>query len=364
VSPLHGLLRRLIRAEGPIGVDRYMALALGHPLYGYYTRKDPLGTGGDFTTAPEISQVFGELIGLALADAWLRAGAPDPVLLVELGPGRGTLMADLLRATARVPGFRRALRLHLVETGRALRARQEELLAGAGASWHERLEEVPEGALLLVANEMLDALPVRQLERGADGWHERRIGLDGDRLVLVRDAAPSPLALALPESFQATRPGMVAELSPAREAVAREIGRRVAAAGILALIVDYGAAFPGPGGDTLQAVRGHAPWPVLEAPGEADLTSHVDFGAVARAAAAAGASAHGPVPQGRFLRALGIEERLARLVRGASPEAAGRLRQGAERLVDPAQMGLSFKVMALTRPGAPPPAGLAVGDGP
>jgi NADH dehydrogenase [ubiquinone] 1 alpha subcomplex assembly factor 7 len=343
-----------IRRAGPISTARFMALALTHPTLGYYARHDPLGTAGDFVTAPEISQVFGELIGLWLARAWSDLGRPDPCLLVELGPGRGTLMADLLRAAAQVPGFRATLRLHLVETSDRLRDLQRRRLAGEEVCWHSSLEQVPQGPMLLIANEFLDALPVHQLVATERGWVERMVDLAGTELVFALSDRPSRLAQKLPASEQAL--GQVAEVSPMRSQIAGAIGRRLAAEGGVALLVDYGA-WADVTGDTLQAVRDHAPWPVLRAPGEADLSSHVDFRALAEAARDAGAAVYGPVPQGPFLRAMGIDPRIARLLERATPGQRRELRAALFRLTDGGAMGELFKVLALARPGAPPPPG-------
>ncbi len=354
MTPLGRRIVRVIRDGGPIGLDRYMALALADPSEGYYATRDPLGVAGDFVTASEISQTFGELLGLCLAHYWREMGAPAVVRLVELGPGHGTLMADLLRATRAVEGFHRALRLHLVETSPVLRARQEEALGAADPSWHHALDAVPDDApLLLVANEFLDALPIRQLVRGEDGWRERLVAVDtAGHLGLV--AARVPVAAG---TLASSPPGTVIEIAPAREAVTGAIAQRLADRGGLALLVDYGEAELR--GDTLQAVRGHARVSPFEAPGAADLTSHVDFGALARVAGAAGAAVWGPVPQGVFLGRLGIEARLARLLEAATAAQADTLVTGARRLVEPEAMGVLFKVMALTGHGGSAPAGFA-----
>jgi NADH dehydrogenase [ubiquinone] 1 alpha subcomplex assembly factor 7 len=341
------VLASLIEAEGPLPIARFMEQALGH----YYGRTDPLGAAGDFVTAPEISQTFGEIVGLWLAQAWADQGAPDPVRLVELGPGRGTLLADLLRATARVPGFHAALSLHLVETSPPLRRLQAERLAGRAASWHERLEEVPPGPLLLIANELFDALPIHQLVATEEGWRERVVGLAAGRLILQQ--APA----SLPAPAGGHPPGTIAELSPARAALARQIGARLTSAGGVALVIDYGSWAAGPTGDTLQAIRGHAACDPLADPGEADLSAQVDFRALAEAAALGGAAVYGPVPQGTFLRALGIEARTLRLLAAAPPGRQRALREGLFRLTDPSAMGELFKVLALAPPEAPEPPG-------
>lgn len=353
-SALEPLVAGEIRATGPIPLARYMELALGHPELGYYRRRDARGMQRDFTTAPEISQMFGEIVGLWLAEAWVGLGRPAPVRLVELGPGRGTMMADVLRAMNPVPDLPAALHLHLVETGEALRALQHERLRDRDPTWHADLDDVPDGPMLLVANEFLDALPVHQLVRRRGRWVERRVGLDEDgRLAFVTADAPSPLAAGLADAAE----GAIAEVGPARAALAAAVARRLAAAPGVALFVDYGAWTDGPTGDTLQAVRAGRHVDPLEAPGEADLTSHVDFRAFADAAARSGAAVYGPVPQGTFLRALGIEMRAVALLERAAPEQRRDLRAGLFRLTDAAAMGELFKVLALAGATTPPPPG-------
>lgn len=356
MSALGDRLRRDIRRTGPITLAHYMTLALGDRRDGYYAgagRGDPLGRAGDFVTAPEISQMFGELIGAWCADIWQRLGAPDPVLLVELGPGRGTLMADLLRAVARVPGFRAAARIHLVEISPALRRAQQAALGAARPAWHESLATVPEGPLLLVANEMFDALPVHQFVATAGGWRERLVGLDDDGGLALRQApGPTPAARALATLGRPPRPGAVAEVSLAALALAGEIGRRVADGPGAALIVDYA----GGGGATLHGVRRHRRHPPLDLPGAADLSARVDFPALARAAREAGAAVWGPVSQGAFLEALGIGVRAARLKRSA-PGAAAAVDAARARLTAPEAMGTLFQALALGAPGAAAPAG-------
>ncbi len=358
MTELAELIARRIRATGPLTVAEFMAEALQHPRLGYYVTRDPLGAKGDFVTAPEISQIFGELIGLWCTDTWARIGRPDPALLAELGPGRGTLMADALRALAVAAEFRTALRLHLVETSPALRSLQAQALAAAAPAWHDRLDTLPPGPLLLVANEFLDALPIRQFERRATGWHERRIGLaaDGAGFAFVSDPAPSATAALVPHSLAAAPPGSIAEVCPAALALAAAIGERLKHSGGAALFIDYGHSASACG-DTLQAVRGHAYHPALRDPGSADLTSHVDFAAFAAAARAAGARVHGPVTQRDFLRALGIEARAARLRERATPAQAATIESSVHRLIDGAEMGTLFKVIALTGADAPTPAG-------
>lgn len=353
-------IARHIRAAGPLSLAAYMAIALHDPRAGYYARQSPIGAAGDFVTAPEISQIFGELIGLWCADLWRRMGRPDPVVLAELGPGRGTLASDLLRAAAVLPAFRRALDLVLVEASPVLRQVQRERLAGARPRWVERFEELPEGPLLLVANEFFDALPIRQFVRGRAHWAERRVGLDAaGRLAFVEEGEDAAANLLVPEPLRAAAaPGAVAEICPGGLALATALGRRLARTPGAALIIDYGP-FPSAPGPSLRAVRRHRPVPVLEAPGTADLSAHVDFAALAEAARGAGAAVWGPVPQGRFLAALGAEARLAALAAGAPPATRQGLESGLKRLLDPREMGTLFKAMAFASPGLPAPAGFA-----
>lgn len=352
-TPLARLLTAAIAASGPMPISRYMAECLGHPRLGYYITRDPLGARGDFTTSPEISQIFGELIGLWFADLWLRAGAPERLHLVEVGPGRGTLMADLQRATARVPGFAEAAEVHLVETSPVLRAEQAKRVPNA--NWHDSLSTLPDDApLLLVGNEFLDALPIRQLVRTERGWRERMVGVADDRLVPTVGGAPvDPL---VPERLRAAPVGSIVEIAPAALAVTSEIGQRLLDQGGAALLIDYG--YEGPAvGDTFQAVKAHGFVDPFAEPGEADLTAQVDFAAVAAAARAAGARVHGPVDQGALLTALGIHERTAALLKRATPAQAEALRSGTERLTQPQAMGRLFKALGLTAPAWPNPAG-------
>ena len=335
----------------------FMELALGHPVHGYYQSHDPFGTDGDFTTAPEISQVFGEMIGLWLAAAWTEAGRPNSFRLVELGPGRAQLMADLLRATAKVPGFLDAASIHLVETSKRLRAIQRRALSTVPITWHERLEAVPKGPLFLIANEVFDALPVHQLIRTETGWAERTVVLDEHgRLAFASSDVPSARLATICDPPLAAS-GEVAEISPMREALATDVGERIGRDGGIAVIIDYGAWVERATGDTLQAVCRHKPVDPLTAPGEVDLTCQVDFRRLGLAAAAGGADVFGPVPQGTFLRTLGVEMRTAALLRQADHEQGRRLREGLFRLTDASAMGEVFKVLALASPKGPLPPG-------
>ncbi len=351
-------LRHRIERDGPLTVADYMAEALSHPRHGYYTTREPFGVAGDFVTAPEISQVFGELVGLWLADAWLRIGQPSPVALVDLGPGRGTLMGDVWRAAAAVPGFREAAEPWLVETSPRLRDMQQRFLGGAvPVRWADDLGGMPDLPFLLVANELLDALPVHQLERGTDGdWYERRVAWNASRgLVFAPDPHPSPRAVLVPERLRTAPAGTVVEVSPAAISLVSSIAAGIARGGGVALLFDYGPAESSPG-PTLQAVREHARTDVLDSPGEADLSAHVDFETLAATAREAGAAVSGPVPQGDFLRGLGVEQRAAVLAR-ATPSRAEEVEGGVRRLIAPEAMGTLFKVLALTRPDFGIPAG-------
>ncbi len=343
MSTLLDIIRAQIRETGPMTVADYMALCLGHPEHGYYTTRDPLGAAGDFITAPEISQMFGEMIGLWLAQVWMDAGRPASFRLVELGPGRGTCMADTLRAARAAPGFVEAADLWLVETSPVLRAEQAKRLPGA--QWAGRLEEVPEGPCLLVANEFLDALPVRQFIASAQGWREKRVWLGEDGLIWGL-SAPMPGACNAPE-------GSWREESAVADTVAEQIAKRIDAGGGAALIIDYGyRAADRPPGFTLQALRAHAHADPLEAPGEADLTWLIDFDRLAQGLAPL---ATATAPQGAFLARLGIGQRAAQLA--ARPGQADAIAVALERLTGADQMGTLFKALAAWPAGQPAPPG-------
>jgi NADH dehydrogenase [ubiquinone] 1 alpha subcomplex assembly factor 7 len=339
-----------------------MALALTDPEGGYYMGRDPLGARGDFVTAPEVSQMFGELVGLWCADAWQRLGEPAEILLAELGPGRGTLMADALRAARTLPAFADALKVHLVEISPALKACQAATLASAAPTWHDDLADLPEGPLLLIANEFFDALPARQVVKTKGGWCERQVTLvnrpeDGPPTFEFGLSTPRPDAESVvPAALRDAPAGAIFETSPSAARTAAEIGRRLAAHGGAAVIIDYGHGQSATG-ETLQAVRGHARHDVLAEPGSADLTCHVDFAALARAAHEAGPEAHGPIGQGAWLRRLGIEARAAGLMERATAAQQEDVRAALARLTGAEQMGELFKVLALVPRGFGPPAG-------
>lgn len=331
-----------IAESGPMPIESYWDLCLSHPEHGYYKRQDPLGGAGDFITAPEISQMFGEMVGIWCAGAWFALGKPEKFHLVECGPGRGTLMADLLRGVGHIKGFSEAVQVHLVETSPALRAKQKEALAGIDPLWHDDFETLPEeGPLLFIGNEFLDALPIRQFVKGEDIWQERLVGLDekgGLQFVKGKEIL-----------FDRTgEEGSIAEQSPAREAVMEKIYERILRQKGAALMIDYGYTSSA-NGDTFQAVRRHGYAPVLEAVGDADLTSHVDFAVLAQAAQKKGLVVL-LSDQGDFLRAMGIDIRTASLLQQASSEEQKHsIASGLIRLTGEAQMGRLFKVLEVTR---------------
>lgn len=344
--------------HGPLTVAAFMATAMGHPEHGYYINRDPLGMAGDFVTAPEVSQMFGELIGLWCVAGWRQMSRPDAVRLVEMGPGRGTLMADALRAMATAPDCRAALDIHMIETSPTLLAVQRDALQGASVSWHDSLAAVPEGPLLLVTNELYDVLPVHQFVRTLEGWRERLVDAEprGDGFRFVLAGQPTPALSLLPDTLDGAPLNSVAEMSAAAISLTDEIARRIVGHGGLALIIDY-ASDHGPLGDTFQAVRRHGHHHVLDDPGEADLSARVDFTTVARVAREAGAAVHGPVSQGSFLLALGIEARAAKLAEGASDCQRADIETALGRLIGAGEMGSLFKVLAITPPDTPAPAG-------
>lgn len=346
MTPLEEIILAAIRAEGPMRLDRYMALCLGHPQYGYYTSRDPFGAAGDFVTAPEISQMFGELIGVWAVGAWQAMGEPACLGIVELGPGRGTLMADLLRAARVAPAFLAAASVHLVETSLVLRGRQRQALPYP-AAWHESLATVPDGPFILIANEFFDALPARQFQFAGGRWRERVIGIDGGGLCFgLADHGLPPPAIAKGAE------GDIIELSAARQAIATEAGRRLARHPGAALIIDYGHLATSPG-DTLQAVHRHRHVPVTFRPGESDLTSHVDFEALAAGIEAGGGKALTPLTQGTFLERMGLAARAATLAARADEAVAARIASEARRLAHEDEMGNLFKVLAAASPELP-----------
>ncbi len=347
------LLRR-IQIDGPMSIADYMTECLMHPDHGYYTTRDPMGAQGDFITAPEISQMFGELIGLCLAQSWLEQGKPDQIVLAELGPGRGTLMADILRATKRVPGFHDAAEIALLEASPVLRRMQSEALQDYEPRWIDAVSDLADLPLYLVANEFFDALPIRQFLRDGEGWRERLVGSDGETLAFGLGAQAAQAALN--ERVEDTRDGDLVELcataSPILSTVAGQIARR----GGTALIIDYGDWRSL--GDTLQALQAHEPVDPLEQPGQADLTAHVDFEALAMTARAAGCAHTKLTPQGVFLERLGITARAQSLAAPLSGSQLEAMVTAHRRLTHPDEMGNLFKVLGLYPPTAAPPPGL------
>ena len=350
MTPLEDMLIRRIAATGPIRLADYMAECLLHPSHGYYTTRMPFGREGDFTTAPEISQMFGELLGLCLAQYWLDLGRPSPFALAEVGPGRGTLMADVLRATARVPGFHDAMRVVMIEASPRLREIQRTALGSTPATWVDHVAELPDLPLFLLANEFFDALPIRQFTRDPAGWRETMVTTDGARLSIAL-AAPAPIAL-LDDRLADTAPGDIVEVCPAAAPIMAEIAARIARHGGAALIVDYGDWRLK--GDSFQALRNHAYADPLAEPGLADLTAHVDFQTLAEAAAPC---PHAFTTQGALLTALGIEARAATLGNRLDGQALQSHLAATRRLTHPAEMGTLFKALAIHAPGTPVPPG-------
>lgn len=353
MSGLTDILKQRIAAAGPIPIADYMAECLMHPEHGYYATRDPLGVQGDFTTAPEISQMFGEMLGLALAQAWIDQGSPEVFTLAELGPGRGTLMADILRATKPVAGFHSAARIHLVEMSPVLREAQVERLAQVEVTHHDSTATLPDAPLFLVANEFFDALPIRQFQRQGFGWCERQVGLSDDALSVGQTA---PLHVGdLAHRLEDTHDGDIVETCAPARAIMADIESRIATHGGAALVIDYGDWRSV--GDTLQAVAAHGYVDPLASPGEADLTAHVDFEALV--AAAPGLSAHLLTPQGVFLERLGITQRAQALATNLKDDALEAHIAAHRRLTHPDEMGTLFKVLGLTRADAPDLPGLS-----
>jgi SAM-dependent MidA family methyltransferase len=356
LNALHQEIAATIAAEGPISLELYMKLALTHPLYGYYRSRMPIGKAGDFITAPEIHQMFGELIGLWAAEVWHIMGEPAHLLLVELGPGRGTLMADALRAARIVPKFHRALDVHLVETSETLGASQRQALSFSGVplTWHSQWESIPQGPVIIVANEFFDALPIRHYVYGPHGWHERLVGLSPDGQFMF-GLAGEPNA----EIEMQAEEGTILEAGLSALDMMTKIATHLRHSLGALLAIDYGSSsfqF----GTTLQAVRHHRFADPLQDPGEADLTAHVDFSGLAQAAQKAGAVSHGPVSQGLFLQRLGIFERAQKLAQNADAAQKLAIEQALDRLVRPgprtgarASMAELFKVLAVTSEGLP-----------
>jgi SAM-dependent MidA family methyltransferase len=347
-------IKAIIQANGPISVTDYFSLCLADPEHGYYRTREPFGRFGDFVTAPEVSQLFGEMIGVFIVHAWQRHGTPGGVRLVEIGPGRGTMMADMLRVISRLaPPLFDTMSVHMVETSKRLQDVQQQTLESCGdkIAWHRGFDEVPPGFTLIAANELFDAIPIRQFVKTTTGFRERLVGLDADgELTFAAGVAGIDPSL-LPESGQNVPPGTIFEISPARQAVMIAISERLRTFGGTALAIDYGHLVTG-FGDTLQAVRMHEFDPPLAHPGEADLTSHVDFQALAETAVSAGVHLNGALHQGDFLVGLGILDRAAALGRDREPRTQQIIQTAIDRLAGEGEgrMGELFKVLAVSRP--------------
>lgn len=355
MNALAARIAQLIETQGPLSVAQFMTIALHDPETGYYATRDPFGARGDFVTAPEISQIFGELVGLWCVQVWLDQGRPSPARLIELGPGRGTLMADALRSARLVPEFLDAIEIVLVEASPALRAIQGERLKDFDARilWKSEYAGEKTCPHFVIANEFFDALPIRQYVRTERGWCERLVGIDdGNALAFAMAPVATPLLF---EGSDSAPLGAVYEISPAALALAEDIGSTIARHGGAALVIDYGYSQPG-FGETLQAVGGHVFKALLNDPGSVDLSAHVDFTALAAAARRGGARVSGPIGQGSLLQALGIDARASRLSH-ADPDHASAIAAAVDRLTHPAQMGTLFKALAITAPDAPVPPG-------
>lgn len=356
MTALKTLITAEIETSGPIPVSRYMQLCLNHPEHGYYMKADPLGLSGDFTTAPEISQLFGELIGAWLVEVWQQLGCPNPCSLAELGPGRGTLMADILRIAKLDEQFMRAVTVHLVETSQVLRTKQNETLKPLGITptHHAALDTVPDGPALFVANEFFDALPTNQWVRTPNGWNARKIGLDeAGNMVFGVDPTPLPA----PKPIHEVPPGTILEHSPAQDTVMWQLSEHIKDHGGAGLIIDYGALASGTG-DTLQAVRAHQKTDPLANIGEADLTTHVDFAHLAHLAEEADVQTIGLAEQGQFLLDLGLLQRAGTLGANSAPDAQEAISLAVERLAGDTAMGKLFKVFGFASAPIPLP-GLA-----
>jgi len=349
VNALGNRIVKLIETQGPLSVAQFMTIALLDPEAGYYATRDPFGARGDFVTAPEVSQMFGELVGLWCVQAWLDQEKPKGAQLVELGPGRGTLMADALRAAKLARDFVKNVDVVLVEASATLRGLQRERLKDFTVIWKDRFE-ADERPTFLIANEFFDALPIRQFVHTERGWCERMIVVDNGKLAFALSPVPSNVVIEGDAPY-----GGVYETSPASLALAEDIGRTIARRSGAALIIDYGYERPG-FGETLQAVGRHQFKDLLEKPGAVDLSAHVDFTALAAAARAGGAQTYGPVGQGRFLEALGIRARAEKLARANRREVSA-ITAAVDRLVGREQMGTLFKALAIMPPNAPPPPG-------
>ena len=356
MTPLEKKIRNQIRASGPISVSQFMSTAMSNPFHGYYQTRDPFGLTGDFITAPEISQVFGEILGLWCAVTWQKENKPKKLSLVELGPGRGTLMSDIMRSCITVPSFLEAVEIHLVETSSVLCKIQKQVLSNFKVHWHKTLDTIPQKPTLIIANEFFDALPVDQYINTSQGWRERRVDYDENSKNLIFILNKKRISIQIPKKLQNARLGAVFENCPIGQKLANKIGRWICLNGVAAIIIDYG--YTGPKTlETLQAIKSHQTHnPLLEI-GEADLTAHVDFSAISRAFTKGGAKVYGPKNQGEFLLSLGIKTRIKKLLEAANSKQAEILMEGCRRLTSSSQMGTLFKVIAVLPANHRAPAG-------
>jgi len=344
MNELEKIIREIISSEGDISLERYMELALQHPTYGYYKTKDPLGRTGDFITSPEISQLFGEMIGVWCVQAWKDLGKPSPFALVEFGPGRGTMMADILRATAHVGGFHDAKKLCLIESDEALKKRQQNKLQQFSPEYFDEISQIPAMPSIVIANEFFDALPVRQLEKTFRGWAERTVTTDGDELALsLRPIDENDSDI--PNDIKNALPGSTIEVSKKAMKTMKSLASRIAETSGALLAIDYGYSTR-PLSPTVQAASNHSYAGILDRPGEVDLTAHVDFASLRKIATEEGLSTSPIIGQGEFLKGLGIELRADVLKKNATTEQAAAIDSALARLIAPNQMGEMFKVLA------------------
>lgn len=348
MNPLEAFLTRQIALHGPMDVGQFMQIALTHPQHGYYMSRDPLGRGGDFTTAPEISQIFGEMIGIWAADVWQKIGSPHEFILAECGPGRGTLMADMLRATKNVSGFHAAAKINLIEVSPVLRGSQKSILGAYDVRWCEDISALPEDIpMIVIGNEFLDALPFRQLQKFEGKWYERCIDFDREFCFVLRPCAEI-LMQHIPLHLQSAPEGSIYEFSPARESFLEEVCRKIKIQNGAALLIDYGHKVHGVG-DTFQALKNNQYINVFSDIGKSDLTSHVDFEALAKVVHRHNLRVDGAIEQGTFLSALGITTRAEILQKTASPKQRSDIKAALQRLTDPSEMGSLFKVICMSR---------------
>ncbi|MFA5041472.1 MAG: SAM-dependent methyltransferase [Bdellovibrionales bacterium] len=346
MNALEKIIREIIAAQGAISMAAYMELALQHPAYGYYKTREPLGKTGDFITAPEVSQMFGEMIGVWCVETWRKMGRPEPFALVEYGPGHGTMMQDILRATAKAGGFNEAKQLCLIDSDEILRERQKEVLKDSSPQHIVGIAHAPSSPLFVLSNEFLDAMPVRQFEKTHYGWAERMVAIENDALTIVLRPLTEAEDNYIPAAMRGAAPNTVFEFSPKAQVLIRDIVQALISRQGAALMCDYGYVLPS-GSSTVQAVSRHRSVNIFERPGEVDLTAHVDFSALAEVARECGAKEATVVSQGEFLRDCGIEIRADALKKHATEDQAMEIDSGLHRLIDDEQMGNLFKVLEI-----------------